>query len=149
MNAYHGYAHNYYCQTQNHPNNIEGVGLEDFKTMERFFSGSNAAAGLIRHATKFRRSLYLDLYLKQADADKYLQIGNMLLGNYKQAHQIIRDEGLLLNEALEAEGITTADLDLWQSEQRQYFDSNLGKEPEEDLHRIAYVELLIEYADAR
>ncbi|RXW11468.1 hypothetical protein EST38_g14387 [Candolleomyces aberdarensis] len=148
VNAYHGYAHNYYCQTQNHPNNIEGVGLEDFETMERFFSGSNAAARLLRHATKFRRSLYLDLYLKQADADKYLQIGNMLLGNYQQAHQIIRDEGLLLNEALEVEGITTADLDLWQSEQRQYFDSNLGKEPEEDLHQIAYVELLIEYADA-
>ncbi|KAJ2927303.1 hypothetical protein H1R20_g9790, partial [Candolleomyces eurysporus] len=111
-------------------------------------TGWFATARLLRHATKFRRSLYLDLYLKQADADKYLQIGNMLLGNYEQAHQIIRDEGLLLNEALEVEGITTADLDLWQSEQRQYFESNLGKEPEEDLHRIAYVELLIEYAGA-
>jgi hypothetical protein len=57
------------------------VGLEDFETMERFFSGSNAAAGILRRATKFRRRLYLDLYLKQADADKYLQIGKMLLGN--------------------------------------------------------------------
>jgi hypothetical protein len=54
-----------------------------------------------------------------------------------------------LNEALEAEGITTADLDQWQSEQLEYFNSNLGKEPEEDLHRIAYVELLIEYSAAR
>ncbi|KAJ2923545.1 hypothetical protein H1R20_g13546, partial [Candolleomyces eurysporus] len=148
VNAYHGYAHNYQCQTQNHPNNVEGVGLEDFETMERFFSGSNAAAGILRHATKFRRRLYLDLYLKQADADKYLQIGKMLLGNYKQANRIIHEEGALLNEALQAEGITTTDLDQWQSEQREYFNSNLGKEPEEDLHRIAYVELLMEYAAA-
>ncbi|KAJ2929278.1 hypothetical protein H1R20_g7813, partial [Candolleomyces eurysporus] len=149
VNTYHGYAHNYQCQTQNHPNNIEGVGLEDFETMEHFFSGSNAAAGLLWHATKFRRRLYLDLYLKQADADKYLQIGKMLLGNYKQAQKIICEEGIMLNEALQAEGITTADLDQWQSEQREYFDSNLGKEPEKDLHRIAYVELLIEYTQAR
>jgi hypothetical protein len=68
----------------------------------------------------------------------------MLLGNYKQAHQIIREEGALLNEALQVEGITTADLDQWQSKQRGYFDSNLGKKSEENLHQITYVELLIE-----
>ncbi|RXW20422.1 hypothetical protein EST38_g5446 [Candolleomyces aberdarensis] len=73
----------------------------------------------------------------------------MLLGNYNQAHQIIYEEGMKLNETLEAEGISTEDLDQWQQDQRKYFDSNLGKEPEENLHRIAYVELLMEYSEAR
>ncbi|RXW14344.1 hypothetical protein EST38_g11508 [Candolleomyces aberdarensis] len=149
VNAYHGYAHNFKCQTQNHPNNIPGVGIEDFETMERFFSGSNAAAGLVRHATKFRRRLYLDLYMKQADADKYLQLGQMLYDNYCQALHIINDDGLRLDETLASDGITTEDLEHWQSDQREYFGSNLGQEPEENIHRVAYVELLLDYAAAR
>jgi hypothetical protein len=54
VNAYYSYAYNYQCQTQNHPNNVEGVSLKDFKTMEQFFSGSNDAAGILWHATKFQ-----------------------------------------------------------------------------------------------
>ncbi|KAJ2930712.1 hypothetical protein H1R20_g6388, partial [Candolleomyces eurysporus] len=98
-----------------------------------------------------QRQLYLELYLKQADTNKYLQLGKMLLGNYRQAHQIIQEEGSKLNKVLAVKGITTADLDQWQSEQQEYFDSNLGKEPnsEGSLHRTAYVELLMEYAEAR
>jgi hypothetical protein len=34
VNTYHGYTHNYACQCKNHPNVVEGVGLEDFETME-------------------------------------------------------------------------------------------------------------------
>ncbi|KAG2351418.1 hypothetical protein BDR07DRAFT_1236916, partial [Suillus spraguei] len=30
VDAFHGYAHNYVCQTQHHPLGIEGAGLEDF-----------------------------------------------------------------------------------------------------------------------
>jgi hypothetical protein len=54
-----------------------------------------------------------------------------------------------LTEVLEADRLTTEDLDRWQMDQREYFDSNLGKEPEENIHRVAYVELLIELAEAR
>ncbi|KAG6875748.1 hypothetical protein C0992_002541 [Termitomyces sp. T32_za158] len=32
VNAFHGYTHHYLCQLCNHPNVIEGVGLEDLKT---------------------------------------------------------------------------------------------------------------------
>lgn len=117
--------------------------------MERFFAGSNSIAGLVRHATKYRRRVFIELYMKQADSDKYLQLGNMLLGNYCQALEIIRADGATLGETMESEAITTEDLDLWQLEQREYFDSNLGVEPAENIHRIAYVELLIELADAR
>ncbi|KAF6741184.1 hypothetical protein DFP72DRAFT_995472 [Ephemerocybe angulata] len=106
VNAYHGYAHNYACQVKNHPNNIEGAGIEDLETMERFFSASNATAPVIRHASKYRRRMILDLFLKQHDKDKY----------------------------------ATRD-------QAAYF-ATLGKVPEKDLHKVAYVELLEELKDA-
>ncbi|GBE83749.1 hypothetical protein SCP_0508050 [Sparassis crispa] len=41
VNAFHGYSHNYRCQTTNHPNAIIGMSLEDLETLERVFSRSN------------------------------------------------------------------------------------------------------------
>ena len=41
VNAFHGYSHNFACQTRNHPNVIDGVGIEDLETMERIYSSSN------------------------------------------------------------------------------------------------------------
>ena len=34
VNAFHGYSHNFACQVKNHPNIIEGMGLEDLETLE-------------------------------------------------------------------------------------------------------------------
>lgn len=128
---------------------MNGLGIEDFETMERFFAGSNSAAGLVRHTTKYRRRVFLELYMKQADEDKYLQLGNMLLGNYQQVLDIINDEGTLLQETLADTNLSTTDLDQWQIEQREYFDQNLGIETDENIHRVTYVELLIEFAKAQ
>lgn len=146
VNSFHGYAHNFQCQVQNHPNNIEGVGIEDFETMERYFAGSNAVAGLVRNATKYKRRLFMELYFKQADEDKYLALGDFLLGNYRQASAIIESEGKLLRDILEEEKITEDDLDRWQGEQREYFQSTLGRQSDDDVFRVAYVELLQEHA---
>ena len=44
--------------------------------------------------------------------------------------------------------VTRSDLETWQSEQVEYF-STLGKEPDEDLYKVAYVELLQELEAAR
>ncbi|KZT06566.1 uncharacterized protein LAESUDRAFT_759386 [Laetiporus sulphureus 93-53] len=46
VNAFHGYTHNHACQTKNHPNIIEGMGLEDLETMEHIFSASNQLASI-------------------------------------------------------------------------------------------------------
>ena len=46
VNAYHGYTHNYACQCKTHLIVVEGVGLEDFETMEHVFSSSNEVAGV-------------------------------------------------------------------------------------------------------
>ena len=71
VNAFHGYSHNYSCQVQNHPNNIEGMGLEDLEGMEHIFSGSNQLASVVRYASAYHRRQFIDLYLQQWDADKY------------------------------------------------------------------------------
>ncbi|KAF6763533.1 hypothetical protein DFP72DRAFT_800794 [Ephemerocybe angulata] len=147
VNAYHGYAHNYACQVKNHPNNIEGAGIEDLETMERFFSASNATAPVIRHASKYRRRMILDLFLKQHDKDKYATVGLMLRNNYRQALDIIKEGTPLLDNILRESGHTRSDLDAWQRDQAAYF-ATLGKVPEKDLHKVAYVELLEELKDA-
>lgn len=51
LNAMHGYTHNWACQKANHPNVVEGLGLEDLETLERIFSASNAVASVTRYAT--------------------------------------------------------------------------------------------------
>jgi hypothetical protein len=140
-NAYHGYTHNYACQLRNHPSVIEGMGLEDLETMERVFSSSNNVAGVTRYATAYRRRLFIDMHFQQWDEDKYRNLGTMLLNNYKQALTIVTDDQAILDETLKDRNISTEDLDRWQAEQGAYFDA-LGKEPAEDIHRIAYVDLL-------
>jgi Kyakuja-Dileera-Zisupton transposase len=146
VNAYHGYAHNFACQCKNHPNNLEGMGLEDLETMERLYSLSNALAPVIRYATKYRRRMLLDLFMRQYDEDKYTNLGIMLTNNYKQALKIRVESGRLLDLLLHSIDATRGDLDRWQEEQRQHFET-VGTEPDYDIHRVAYVELLQELRD--
>ena len=91
VNAFHGYSHNYACQRKNHPNIVEGVGLEDFETMERFFSRSNSLASSTRHASAYRRRLDVEGFFEQSDEDKYANLGTFILGNYTQALRVLED----------------------------------------------------------
>jgi hypothetical protein len=47
VNAFHGFAHNYCCQTKHHLLGIDGAGLEDFGTIKCIFSASNALSPVI------------------------------------------------------------------------------------------------------
>lgn len=147
VNTHHGYAHNYACQVQNHPNNIEGAGIEDFETQKRLFLASNATASIIRYASKYQWRVSLNMFLKQNNRDKYANLGLMLKNNYQQALNIINNGEEVLDKLLTDIGATRADLNLWQTSQAAYF-ATLGKEPEEDVHRVAYVELLQEFQAA-
>jgi hypothetical protein len=147
VDAFHGYAHNYICQSVHHPLVIEGAGLEDFGTSERIFSASNALAPVIRHASAYRRHAFLDLFFKQWDEDKYANLGTMILNNYRQAQHIISTESLALAEAKISLGIGDEDLDKWRREELEYLN-NLGQEPESDVLAGTYVELLQELRDA-
>ena len=149
VNAFHGYSHNYSCQARNHPNNIEGMGLEDLEGMERIFSGSNQLATVIRYATAYRRRLFIDLYLRQWDTDKYENLATWLYNNYLQATKIIEEESFALEHAMESLGIAgTQELDRWQAEELEYLQT-LGKEYDYDVMAVAYVERLQELDDIR
>ncbi|KAK7685839.1 hypothetical protein QCA50_011185 [Cerrena zonata] len=141
VNAFHGYSHNYQCQRKNHPTVVEGVGLEDFETMERTFSSSNGLAPSTRFASAFRRTLFTDVFFSRWDQDKYSNLGTFVLNNYRQALKILEDDVLAFEDAKLALNVSDDDLDLWEKEQEEFF-ANLGKEPEVNSLRVEYVELL-------
>lgn len=146
VDAFHGYAHNFACQTKNHPNGIQGAGLEDFGTIKRFFSASNAIAPVIRYASPYRRHVFLDLFFKQWDEDKYLNLATMIFNNYKQALGILASESIALDEAKRSLSISDDDLESWRAEEVDYF-ANVGKQSTWDVHAMAYVELLQKLRD--
>ncbi|KAG1807731.1 hypothetical protein EV424DRAFT_1543713 [Suillus variegatus] len=148
IDAFHGYTHNYACQDRNYPNVIQGMGLEDFSTMERIFSSSNQLAPVIRYASAYNRHFFIDMFFKQWDEDKYMNIGNMLYNNYRQAHGIIECETIEFEHAKLSLGITDASIKEWQKQQLVYLET-LGEEAEWDVHAMTYIELLQNLRDAR
>lgn len=141
VNAFHGYSHSYLCQLQYHPNIIKGIGLEDLETMERIFSSSNQLASVIRYASSYRRRLFIEFFFAQWDADKYQNLGTFLLRNYKQALAMIKEDTETLEESKIRFGITDAEMEEWEQDEKKYF-SQLGDEEEYDLQAMTYVELL-------
>jgi len=74
VNAFHGHAHNRWCQLENHPLYRHGFGLEDLETCKQIFASSNAMAPLIRHALHFHYIQYLNLHFNQWNTDRYLEL---------------------------------------------------------------------------
>ena len=138
INTFHGYSHNYSCQAQNHPNNIEGMGLEDLEGMEQIFSRSNQLASVVRYASAYRRQQFIDpIY------------NNGMQNNYLQATKIIDEETLVLEHAMQSLGIaSTEELDCWQAEELEYLQT-LGKEDDYNVMTVAYVERLQELNEIR
>ncbi|KAH9829418.1 uncharacterized protein C8Q71DRAFT_799693 [Rhodofomes roseus] len=146
VNAFHGYTHNYACQCENHPNVIEGMGLQDMETLERIFSASNHLASITRYASPYRRRLFIDEYFSQWDDDKYATLSKTIYDNFRQACHIIDTETPALSEAMTTLRINTEDLKRWYEEERHYF-KNVGKETPWDVHAMAYVEALEQLRD--
>ncbi|KAF9790844.1 hypothetical protein BJ322DRAFT_1170390 [Thelephora terrestris] len=141
VNAFHGYSHNFTCQTKNHPNVIDGMGLEDLETMERIFSSSNQVAAVTRYASAYHRRVFIDMFLQQWDDDKYQNLASMLFNNYRQALSIIDVEGPAVEETAHALGISLSDLETWHHQQAEFFET-IGEESPWDIHAVTYVELL-------
>ena len=141
VNVFHGYSHNFACQTKNHPNVIEGMGLEDLETMEQIFSSSNQVAAVTRYSSAYHRRVFIDMFLQQWDDDKYQSLASMLYNNYRQALLIIDIEGSAVEETAHALGISLSDLEAWHHQQVDFF-ATIGQESPWDIHAVTYVELL-------
>ncbi len=148
VNAFHGYSHAYPCQLENHPNVIEGLGIEDLETMERLFSSSNQLANVIRYASAYRRTLLIHTYFRHWDDEKYNNLGVMLYNNYVQALDILQNKKPLVQESMSALGLTFDKMKTLEKEEQQYFRT-LRDEAPWDVHAVAYVETLQDLRAAR
>ncbi|KAF9054922.1 hypothetical protein BDP27DRAFT_1242445 [Rhodocollybia butyracea] len=146
VNAFHGYAHCALCQQIYHPLNICGMGLEDLETLERLFSSSNQLASITRYMSPYRRRVFIDLFLQQWDREKYQNLATMLHNNYVQALDVLEYELPSFEADIQALGLTKGDLDAYIAEESHHF-ATLGSETAEDLHAVAYVELLRKYKE--
>ena len=126
VNAFHGYSHSHKCQTVNHPSVVEGAGIEDLETCERFFCSLDGVAIVTRFGMPFHRRQYICLHIMQWDEEKYANLSTMLLNSYKQALGIINDETAEIKGTLEVLQCTEQDLRTWASDEAHYF-ANLGK----------------------
>ncbi|KAI0323240.1 hypothetical protein GY45DRAFT_1213278, partial [Cubamyces sp. BRFM 1775] len=147
VNSFHGYSHSYDCQVVNHPNVIQGMGLEDLEGLERVFSASNQLAPVIRYAAPYLRRVLIDLHFQQWDHEKYSNIGLMLYNNIVQALNIIESQTNSLEQTLNALKLTHDDLRRFEEEERKYF-TELRDESDSNLHAVAYVEALQELRTA-
>ena len=119
------------------------MGLEDLETMERIFSVSHSLTSVTRYMSAYRRRIFIDMFFRQWDADKYQNLGTFLLNNYSQALKIIEEDSLDVQTSLASLNLSCEDLERYSSDQLSYFQK-LGKESEDDIHAIAYVGLLEE-----
>ncbi|KAF8235934.1 hypothetical protein L208DRAFT_995755, partial [Tricholoma matsutake] len=117
-------------------------GLEDLATCKRIFSGTSPATRLIRHTSYFHWLQFLDLQLDQWDKDKYFELSNFLLNNYKEALAIILEYTPEI-EALKnaVSGLADEDFAKWREEELGYLQK-LEEQPEYDPWVVAYVEAL-------
>ncbi|KAG1766578.1 hypothetical protein EDD22DRAFT_978433 [Suillus occidentalis] len=134
VDAFHGYVHNFACQTKNHPNGIQGAAHQ------------TAIAPIIRYVSSYCRHVFLNLFFKQWDEDKYLNLTTMIFNNYKQVLGILALESIALDEAKRSLNISDDDLESWRAEEIDFF-ANVGKQSTWDVHAMAYVELLQKLRD--
>ncbi|KAG6887110.1 hypothetical protein C0995_001409 [Termitomyces sp. Mi166 len=80
---------------------------------------------------------------KHWDNEKYANLANMLYQNYQQALKIIETNTLDIQHILELHNIDEVALGIYITDERNFFFT-LEKESNDDLHAIAYVELLQE-----
>lgn len=117
------------------------MGLEDLETLERIFSRSNQLATVVRYTSAYRRRVLIDLFFQQWDDERYLNLGKMLLENYKQALDVIADKELAVSNTMAQYHLTQDDLDKFTKQEREYINT-VGKEDPSDTFAVAYVAAL-------
>ncbi|KAG2338161.1 hypothetical protein BDR05DRAFT_894131, partial [Suillus weaverae] len=138
VNSFHGHAHNHQCQLWFHPLYQHGLSLEDLKTCKHIFSGSNAVAPVIFHASYFHWLQFINLHFQQWDSDRYLEL--MLT--------IIDDLSLTVKEFKLVLNISDGDFKHWNMEELEFLES-LTEEREGDIEAMIYVDALQSLAKAK
>ncbi|KAH9931426.1 uncharacterized protein B0H18DRAFT_1083452 [Fomitopsis serialis] len=161
--AFHGHGHNRGCQVNWHPLYMDGVGKEDFEGCERCFSESNSLAPGTRLSSVFHREQAIEEHFqfwgeqKHYDSGAFSRpsniqtlthiLGNFIYNNYRQALDIIQEDGCVL-AALSAE-LNTSDNDYeeYLRQEREYLRGRKA-EPPEVSRKLMYLEALRRLEDA-
>ncbi|KAK0209944.1 hypothetical protein IW262DRAFT_1450714 [Armillaria fumosa] len=147
VGLFHGHAHNRLCQLQHLGTYVKGLGLEDLETLERFFSKSNALAGVIRYASRFHRRQHINSYLKHIDRyESFEHLSSFLCNNYRQALEIIDSYPALQKSMRELGVADEKEFEAWLREEEVYL-SNLRHEPPEETIEMEYFSRLVHYYD--
>ncbi|KAJ7600188.1 hypothetical protein C8J56DRAFT_767981 [Mycena floridula] len=145
IGLFHGYSHNRLCQLLKLVLYLEGMGLEDFETCERFFSSSNSLATTIRHASIFHRRQAITEYVRHHDAfHTYANLSTFLVNNYKQALDILATETAFKSSMKEMGVASMGVFDEWLKEELEYLKTRVKAEvPEQEKLEIEYYQVLV------
>ncbi|KAI5987210.1 hypothetical protein EDD15DRAFT_2173236 [Pisolithus albus] len=143
VGAFHGHAHNRFCQLDWHPMYIDGTGNTDGEGCEHVFSTSNELARSTRHATRFHRHQAIEQHFAFWNEDKYEALTRFIRNHYKEAtlsvHRLT-SELEILKGALH---LTDDDFPRFLSEERAYLNTVHQSPPREQM-TIRYVQVLDE-----
>ncbi|KAJ7586827.1 hypothetical protein C8J56DRAFT_1004574 [Mycena floridula] len=151
IGLFHGYSHNRLCQLLRLVLYLEGMGLEDFEVCERYFSGSNALATAIRHASIFHRRQSIAEYTRHHDSfHTYANLSKFLVDNYKQALDILATEPAF-KVSMKEMGISSTDVFAeWLSDELEYMRSRVkAVVPEQEKLETEYYLLLVKFKETR
>ncbi|KAJ7598224.1 hypothetical protein C8J56DRAFT_1039019 [Mycena floridula] len=151
VGLFHGYSHNRLYQLLRLVLYLDGMGLEDFKTCERYFSASNGLATAIRHASIFHRHQAISEYARHYDSfHTYANLSTFLVNNYHQALDILATEAAF-KLSLEEMGLTSTEVfGEWLEDELGYLKSRVKAEvPEQEKLEIEYHLLLVKFKDTR
>ncbi|KAH7911640.1 hypothetical protein BJ138DRAFT_1135257 [Hygrophoropsis aurantiaca] len=146
--AFHGHAHNRYCQLCHHSKHMLGAGKEDFETCERTFSESNALAGETRFASEFHRHQAIDSHFQFADEEKYASLSKFIQDNYTQALSSITVNEAMLNTLHQVSGVTPQDFEDDLRDKKVYLQQ-VHERTDDDSIEIDYAKALNEYEEAK
>ncbi|SJL17576.1 uncharacterized protein ARMOST_21128 [Armillaria ostoyae] len=144
VGLFHGHAHQRLCQILFLATYVLGIGLEDLKGCEHFFSGSNALATAIRHTSRFHRHQAITTYMKYKDRfDTFQNLSSFLCNNYRQALDILQERPILEDSMKQLEIQDESVFDSWLKEEEEYL-AKLSKEPPQETLEMEYFTALLE-----
>lgn len=130
----HGFAHIRACQLLFLMLYIVWTGNEDGEGNERYYSFTNALAGVTRHQSTFhRRQSIAEFAYNHDNLETYAKLSTFIYNNYKQALGIIRTKHSIA-KAMKDVGIVDSDIFYkWLLEEGEYLRSLSSVPPKETL----------------
>ncbi|KAF8156907.1 hypothetical protein B0H34DRAFT_783174 [Crassisporium funariophilum] len=143
VGSFYKHTHNRLCQLCFLATYAKGMGLEDLKGGEQFFSKSNALASAIQHTSVFHWKQKIVTFVKHMDQNKtYQNLSEFLVNNYRQSLNILNGEAAFVKQMANQNIANTAVFPNWLAEEKAYLEC-LSREPLEESLSMKYWQKLV------